>query len=459
MMASQRNIYTNNNSSNYLPSYPPRPDSSYEDHKPPAEDDIIDAYTTTSVPLPKQSYLANSPYPVGRQPPTYPPLGQKKPSFQSEWGGRSEMDDDGAGADGSDCHLTTAEKQEKRSLLDTILPDSVACRLYVLTVLIETCVDIAIEADLMLRVRQLKDAGDLSSRRLPVYLSIFAFAHLFQLGMAIDAVHARNTLQFMFLTFVTSDVIIFNALFLIYAVIQIFEIRTSLPTVSPDGGISDIPVNVLTTIIPIVISIAEIAYIALGWKIWREFGWKVYKRLGADRKVKRMYAQYQIFVGVMKFDVFFFIGFSVQLIWLVLQRENWEWYVTCAALPFSFLLLLDGLLAARYENKYMMFTFMLGCAGAMVYFVYKLFRIFEMEDSIQDVAKTLTVFAIIAIILLVVTVVMAFIVLRNFGGGLKYHMTKPGQSSSLRRRGTELPHRRQQSYPLAFNNPNRMSID
>ena len=132
-----------------------------------------------------------------------------------------------------------------------------------------------------------------------------------------------------------------------------------------------IPVNVLTTIIPIVISVAEIAYIALGWKIWQEFGWKVYKRLGANRQVKRMFAQYQIFVCIMKFDVFFFIGFSSQLVFLVLNEDNWEWYVTCAALPFALLLLVFGMLAAKYENRYMMITFMLGLGGALVYFVYK----------------------------------------------------------------------------------------
>lgn len=201
--------------------------------------------------------------------------------------------------------------------------------------------------------------------------------------MAVDAVHARNTLQFILLTYVYSffgmheytEFVFdrgFNALFLVYAVAQIFEIRNSLLSDNDvEGGISDIPVNVLTTVIPIVISIAEIAYIALGWKIWREFGWKVYKRLGADRQVKRMYAHYQIFVCVMKFDVFFFVGFSVQLVVLVLDKNDWEYYVTCAALPFSLVLLVDGLLAARYENKMMMLTFMLGCGGAMVYFVYK----------------------------------------------------------------------------------------
>lgn len=158
-----------------------------------------------------------------------------------------------------------------------------------------------------------------------------------------------------------------------YAIIQIGEIRQALSTASSTTGegISSIPINVLTTIIPIVISVAEIAYIALGWKIYHEFGWKVYKFLGADRRIKKMYASYQIFECLVKFDVFFWVGFSVQFIWLVLQQNDWEYYVTCAALPLSVLLLVEGHLAARHENKWMMVTFMSGCIGAMVYFIYK----------------------------------------------------------------------------------------
>ena len=51
-----------------------------------------------------------------------------------------------------------------------------ACRFYVLTVLLETIIDVTIEADLFLRIKQFSDTGDLSTTRLPVYLAIFCFA-------------------------------------------------------------------------------------------------------------------------------------------------------------------------------------------------------------------------------------------------------------------------------------------
>ena len=163
----------------------------------------------------------------------------------------------------------------------------------------------------------------------------------------------------------------FNLSFMVYSIIQIGEIREIGGDLSEQTGISDIPINVLTTIIPCVIAAAELAYIGLGWKIYTEFGWQVYKFLGANRQIKKMYAQFQVFECLVKFDVFFWVAFCVQLIWLVLQRQDWEYYLTVAALPLSIIVLVEGNLAARHENKWMMYTFISGCFGALVYFVYK----------------------------------------------------------------------------------------
>lgn len=59
-----------------------------------------------------------------------------------------------------------------------LLPDSMACRLYVLIVLIETIVDISIQTDLFIRVREINNTTDnnIGSERLPVYLGIFILA-------------------------------------------------------------------------------------------------------------------------------------------------------------------------------------------------------------------------------------------------------------------------------------------
>ncbi|KAI6133319.1 hypothetical protein EDD16DRAFT_1688925 [Pisolithus croceorrhizus] len=289
----------------------------------------------------------------------------------------------------------------------TILPDSWACRLFVIT------------ATLLVRLQDEGNAASESAKKMPVYLTIFALAHVFQLVLALDAVYARNTLQFICLMGNT-------------------EPWRRLPM-----GPIHIPVHVLTDIIPGVISGAELAYIALGWKIYKEFGWKVYKFLGADRRIKKMYASYQIFQCLVKFDLFFWIGFTY---W---QKSDWEYYVTLAALPLSVILLIEGHLAARYENKWMMATFMSGCIGALVYFIYKVLK--YRNTDYAAVWHSLTTFSAIAIFLLLITIVFTIIVMRNFGRGLKDSIAK---NANHARTGSQPFHRG----PMSMN-PNRMSIE
>ena len=61
-----------------------------------------------------------------------------------------------------------------------ILPDSTYCRLYVLTVVIQTIVDLAIEGELLVRFHQagigLGDDTATASRKMNVYLGIFVIA-------------------------------------------------------------------------------------------------------------------------------------------------------------------------------------------------------------------------------------------------------------------------------------------
>jgi len=346
------------------------------------------------------------------------------------------------------------EKEPSQLFWQKILPNSLYCRLYVLTVVIQTAIDLAIEGELLVRFHQaglgLGDDTAPITRKMNVYLGIFALAHVFQMVMALDAVYNRNTLQVFCLT-------AFNLSFMVYSIIQIGEIRDIGGAISQQTGVSDIPINVLTSIIPCVIAAAELAYIGLGWKIYTEFGWQVYKFLGADRQIKKMYAHFQVFECLVKFDVFFWVAFCVQLIWLVLQKQDWEYYVTVAALPLSIIVLVEGNLAARHENKWMMCTFISGCFGALVYFVYKLAKVITLkDDEFSQTWKSLIIFSVLSIIMLLVTIIFAGILMYNFDRGLKTQLAKKTKlkAGGLTRRGTEYVHRG----PMRTH-PNRMSID
>lgn len=55
------------------------------------------------------------------------------------------------------------------------LPESMACRLYVLVVLVETTIDLVIEGELLIRVRA-ETESTTDHQRMSAYLSIFAMA-------------------------------------------------------------------------------------------------------------------------------------------------------------------------------------------------------------------------------------------------------------------------------------------
>lgn len=312
--------------------------------------------------------------------------------------------------------------------LSRAVPNSIFCRLYLLTVLVESTVDVVIEGVIYLKMKNYYEGlskssqgtqadDDLSIKRLPVYLGIFAFAHVYQFVLAMFAVHQRNTMQFLFLG-------LFNLLLLIYSIIQISEIRDKLNTVVEEN--SQQVVRILTAAVPCVIAFAQVAYVTLAWKLYGEFGWKVYKLLGADRLVKKMYAHYLFYECLIKFDGFFWVGFSVQYLALVLNPGDAEYYLTMAMTPGCFLVLLVGHLAARHENKWMMISFFLGCVAALVYFSYKLFRIWSQRATAEYVGvyKSHTIFAAISIFFLIITFAWGVLVWSNFGKGLKKQMDK-----------------------------------
>jgi len=83
---------------------------------------------------------------------------------------------------------------------------------------------------------------------------------------------------------------------LIYALIQITEIRGVLGDGVIPGTSQTVPVQVLTGAIPIIIGASSLAFAILAWFLWRDFGWQIYKVIGADRNLKKAHMHFQIFV-------------------------------------------------------------------------------------------------------------------------------------------------------------------
>ncbi|KAI8072177.1 uncharacterized protein B0P05DRAFT_494327 [Gilbertella persicaria] len=261
------------------------------------------------------------------------------------------------------------------------------------------------------------------TKGIPVYLVIFIFSLVFQVALAWDAVRHKNTIQIIAFN-------LFNLCCFAYAVFQFKQIFEALKQRLGDNGLSW-ELQKLMIANPVIIGVCQLAYFYLGARLYLEFGWRIYKKIGADPDIRNMYRWYQIFLTLLKIDFFFFLGFSIQYLVLVLQRGDVEYPLTIIALPLTCVVLVLAVYAIKHESKKMITLFFIGLAAGIAYFIFKIYRIYDysQQAKYEFVKEFLTFFACVTLVLIILTIINAAICCYNFDKGLKAHllcdMTEP----------------------------------
>ncbi|KAI8880857.1 hypothetical protein K501DRAFT_224053 [Backusella circina FSU 941] len=306
----------------------------------------------------------------------------------------------------------------------------------VLLSIFEAIVVIALEAAIFAKFYHTEFSQSNLGLGIPVYLMIFIFSQVFQVFLAWDAVRMQNTIQVI-------AFLLFNICCFIYAVFQFKQIADALD--SGDKSLATLAssltflINRLLIVIAVITGVCQLIYFYIGARLYQEFGWKIYKKIGADPEVRNMYRYYQIFLTILKIDFFFFLGYSIQYLVLVLRPGDYEFPLTIVALPLTCLFLLLAVYSIKHESKWLIAFFFIGMCAGIAYFIFKLYRIYDPTQAYKYrfVNEFLTFFASVSLALVVLTIANAAMCCSNFGKGLKPHLITHHRRSSMPRHLSE----------------------
>ncbi|KAK9454780.1 hypothetical protein V1511DRAFT_511432 [Dipodascopsis uninucleata] len=278
--------------------------------------------------------------------------------------------------------------------------------------------------------------SDSKTVAIPTYLALFIFAELYQLLLTWDAVRMRNTIQ-------AIGLCMFNTAMLIYAAIQYEQIEAAVRALSNwlidnsnDSYVLDASawgdIKPFLIAVPAVIGCFGFIEGFVFIHLYYEFGWTIYKQIGADLQMRKRYLTYQIFLTLLKFDFFFFLGFTIQFVVIILSKKDSEFGLTIAVIPLTIVLLVLTAYMTQKENLMGMLVMIIVFFAGMAYFLFKLVRMYQPSQAYKYVAarKSLTIFAAITLFLIIATIVNAIICTINFNKGLKPYIDRKDERTS-----------------------------
>jgi hypothetical protein len=160
-------------------------------------------------------------------------------------------------------------------------------------------------------------------------------------------------------------------------------------------------------------------------KLYKIFGWTLFKELGADISVRNSLQLYHVYVLLLKLDVFFFFGFDLQFLILVLISQDTDMtnlmIHAALAIPLSVIVLTIAYYGVREENRILTYSTWVGLIGAIVYLLIRLVDIFTttQKNKYLSSKNSLTFFEILTVLLCLITLAFSILNFLQYGNGLK----------------------------------------
>ncbi|KAG0766638.1 hypothetical protein G6F57_001069 [Rhizopus arrhizus] len=237
------------------------------------------------------------------------------------------------------------------------------------------------------------------------------------LGMAIDATVYQNTAEILVLAVVNCLCAILGALEVVDGVKWLNLLKTTSYTYIYLETAEKIEIALSVTILAFAVVMSYLSF-----QMSKQFGWNIYKKIGADVRIQKMYRVFQFFVLCLKVNIF--TEFLVSLFYLIqFARQNgveeaikepdtWlQLVVTIFLLPFLYF----ARTAGSTESKTRMVVFLVFQVLVIVHFVVILKETLQPENNWY----TWIVFISMGIVIDIITMTLGILCMRNFGQGLQ----------------------------------------
>ncbi|KUJ10469.1 uncharacterized protein LY89DRAFT_710737 [Mollisia scopiformis] len=259
-------------------------------------------------------------------------------------------------------------------------------------------------------------------KAVPTFLSLLIFGFIYQALLLYDTLSQRNMIQL-------GGLCAYSASLCVYTILQIQQVEKVVIVLETAAGPATlINMKHLTYANASLTGLYTAIIICVSFKLYGEFQWTIYRQLNADLAMQKRYFTFKIFTSILKFDLFYFLGFVIQMLVVVTGLANFEFVLTVASIPFIILTLMVSTWFMRRENiTGMLVVLILEVlhTALLAFYVFKLVRIYQPShaESYLPVRKNVSSFGFLTIMLSVVTIGVAIKCMANFNKGLKGHIT------------------------------------
>ncbi|KAJ2452884.1 hypothetical protein EV183_002621 [Coemansia sp. RSA 2336] len=253
-----------------------------------------------------------------------------------------------------------------------------------------------------------------SDKCVAIYFMLLVIASLYGLFLVVGGILNGDTIQII-------GFCVFNLFAMSLAIFRLFQVRTWLLNEVVVGDlVYDMVKQEMIASIAIIGGVT-VAFGVLTYFVYHSFGWEIYKRVGADMKIRRMYINYRLLVLLLKMDFFVFVGFAVSYIILILKSSDPEFAITIALVPLTLLVLSLAFWGLQRESVWMMWTVVVLLCASSAYFVFKCARMYDPKQEAKYATQKpmMTYYTVVSLVVVACTLHQAATCLANFGCGLK----------------------------------------